>query len=97
MRYLTSPAAQKALALSIGYSPTRKMLYKDPDLMREQPFMASLYGIFLQARPRPVTPYYMMITQVLQPEFSAAIAGIKTPEEALASAQKQVLHIMGEK
>ena len=48
----------------------------------------------MKARPRPVTPYYMMITQVLQPEFSAAISGIKKPDDALASAQKQVEHIL---
>jgi multiple sugar transport system substrate-binding protein len=96
VRFLTSPAAQKTLALTIGYKPARKALYKDPDLMRQQPFMTSLYGIFLQARPRPVTPYYLMMTQVLQPEFSAALVGIKSPEAALASAQKQVRHILGE-
>ncbi len=97
VRFLTSPAVQKTMALTIGYKPTRKALYKDPDLIRQQPFMTSLYGIFMQARPRPVTPYYMMITQVLQPEFSAALAGIRTPEAALTSAQKQVLHILGDK
>ena len=96
IRYLVSPAVQKAMALTIGYKPARKVLYKDPDLVREQPFVASLYRIFMTARPRPVTPYYPMITQVLQPEFSAAITGIKTPEAALASAPKQVEHIMGE-
>jgi hypothetical protein len=36
----------------------------------------------------------MMITQVMQPEFSAAISGIKTPEDALNSAQKQIEHIL---
>jgi hypothetical protein len=36
-----------------------------------------------------------MITQILQPEFSAAISGIKTPEDALGSAQRQVEHILG--
>ncbi len=95
VRFLVSPAAQKTLALTIGYKPTRMILYKDPDLAREQPFVSSLYGIFLKARPRPVTPFYPMITQVLQPEFSAAITGIKTSEAALASAQNQVEHILG--
>ncbi len=95
VRYLISPAAQKTLALTIGYEPSLKALYKDPELMREQPFVASLYRIFMTARPRPVTPYYPMITQVLQPEFSAAITGIKTPAAALASARKQVGHIIG--
>lgn len=94
VRFLTSPAAQKDLALTIGYKPSRKSLYKDPDLVREQPFLASLYGILMNARPRPVTPYYMMITQVLQPEFSSVISGIKSPQEALRSAQEQVKHIL---
>ena len=94
VRFLTSPASQKALALTVGYKPSRKSLYKDPDLLREQPFIASLYGIFMKARPRPVTPYYMMMTQAMQPEFSAAISGIKKPKEALDSAQKQIGHIL---
>jgi multiple sugar transport system substrate-binding protein len=97
VRFLASPASQKSLALSVGYKPARKALYKDPDLLRHQPFMASLYGVFLQARPRPVTPYYMMISQVLQPEFSAVLAGIKSPEDALDSAEKQVRHLIGER
>ncbi len=95
VRFLTSTAAQKTLALTVGYKPTRKALYKDPDLLREQPFVGSLYGIFMNARPRPATPYYMMITQVMQPEFSAALSGVKTPQAALDSAQKQIEHILG--
>jgi multiple sugar transport system substrate-binding protein len=94
IKFLTSPEAQNTLAITIGYKPTRKSLYKDKDLMNNQPFIASLYNIFLNARPRPVTPYYMMITQVMQPEFSAALSGIKTPDEALKSAQKQIEHIL---
>jgi multiple sugar transport system substrate-binding protein len=94
IRFLTSPAAQKTLALTIGYKPTRKFLYNDKDLIKEQPFIASLYDVFMKARPRPVSPYYMMITQVMQPEFSAALSGIKTPEEALKSAHKQTEHIL---
>jgi multiple sugar transport system substrate-binding protein len=96
VRFLTSPGIQKRMASEIGYKPTRKALYRDPGLLREQPFLADLYKVFMTARPRPVTPYYMMITQVLQPEFSAAVSGIKTPAEALGSAQKQISHILGE-
>ena len=94
VRFLTSPESQKRLALAVGYNPARRALYKDPDLLREHPGIASLYAIFMKARPRPVTPYYLMITQVLQPEFSAAISEIKNPEAALASAQQQVSRIL---
>jgi multiple sugar transport system substrate-binding protein len=92
--FLTSYESQKALAIEVGYQPTRKELYQDPELRRRQPYIADLYPVFENARPRPVTPYYMMISQVLQPEFSAVISRIRTPEQALESAQKQVEHIL---
>jgi multiple sugar transport system substrate-binding protein len=94
VRFLTSPSAQKTLALTIGYKPTRKSLYADEELRAEQPFIAGLYDVFMHARPRPVSPYYMMMTQAMQPEFSAAISGMKTPEEALRDAQSELERIM---
>ena len=94
IRFLTSEDSQKRLALTIGYKPTLKSLYNDRDLISEQPFTVSLYDIFMKARPRPVSPYYMNMTQVMQSEFSAAISGIRTPKEALDSAQKQITHIL---
>ncbi len=97
VKYLTSPESQKYLALSMGYRPTLRSLYRDADLIKAQPFTAGLYNIFMKARPRPVSPYYMMMTQVMQPEISAALAGIKTPEEALDSMRLHLEHILGVK
>ncbi len=94
IRFLASSESQKTLALEVGYKPARRSLYSDSKLIREQPFITGLYDIFMNARPRPASPYYMMITQVMQPEFSAAISGIKTPEDALNAAQKQIVHIL---
>ncbi|HSO31567.1 MAG TPA: hypothetical protein VLT33_03595 [Labilithrix sp.] len=42
-----------------------------------------------------MTPYYAMLTDVLQGELSAAVSGVRTPAEALARAQKLADHIMG--
>jgi hypothetical protein len=36
----------------------------------------------------------MMITQVMQSEFSAALVGVRTPEAALRSARKQIEYIL---
>ena len=96
IRFLTRRETQRTLALTLGYKPTRTSLYTDGALTAKQPFLAGLYPIFMKARPRPVTPYYMMISQVMQPEFSAALSGIRTPQEALESARKQVEHILGQ-
>lgn len=94
VKFLTSDYTQKKLSLTIGYKPTKKSLYKDKEFKEKQPFIASLYNIFLNAKPRPISPYYMMISQVLQIEFSSAISGIKRPDEALKSAKMHIDHIL---
>lgn len=90
VRFLTSERAAKRLALAYGFQPARVSLYHDPELLTAQPFLGTLADIFATARPRPVTPHYVRVSQVLQSAFSAAVAGIKTPEEALAMAQRKL-------
>jgi multiple sugar transport system substrate-binding protein len=96
VEFLTSYDVQKQLALTVGYKPTRKALYNDKELKKAQPFITGLYGVFERARPRPVSPYYMIITQVLQPEFSSVISGSKTAEDALRSIDSQLARILVE-
>jgi multiple sugar transport system substrate-binding protein len=90
LRYLASGPIQRRLALGLGYLPGRRDLYREPSLLETKPWLADLASEFLGARPRPVTPYYMMMSQVLQPELSAVVVGLKSPRAALLSAQKQI-------
>lgn len=94
--HLTSPEANLVLALNYARNPPRRAVYEDPKLVAADPFIARLRGMVERGRPRPVTPYYLLISDVLQSEFSAAIAGLRSPEEALKRAQKQVDHLTGE-
>lgn len=94
VRFMTSSEAQKELALAYGLNPARRSLYDDPALLAAQPLLPQLRAIFDHARPRPVTPQYVRISQVLQSEFSAVVAGLKKPADALASAQGQVEEII---
>ncbi len=92
--FMTSTKAQKHLGLTVGFQPTRKALYEDAELLAAQPALAELYKIFQRARPRPVSPYYVLLSQAMQSEFSAALAGVKTPEEALRALQSQMEQIL---
>ncbi len=94
--HLTSPEANRVLALNYARNPPRPAVYQDPRLREEAPFIASLLPLVERAKPRPVTPYYNLISDVLQSEFSAAVAGLRTPEAALKRAQRQVDHLTGE-
>ncbi|HZI13134.1 MAG TPA: ABC transporter substrate-binding protein [Myxococcus sp.] len=95
--HLTSPEANLVLAVHYARNPPRPAVYDDPKLREADPFIANLREMVERARPRPVTPYYNLIADVLQSEFSAAVAGLRSPEEALKRAQRQVDHLTGVK
>ncbi len=83
--FLTAAPAQKALALAYGYSPPRRSLYADAELAAAQPFLPRLRAVLEAARPRPVSPHYVALSQTLQAEFSAVLVGERAPESALAA------------
>lgn len=65
--YLTSVAVQKDRAIRGSYNPTIPALYKDPEVLKANPFFGDLYETFVGAVPRPAT-----ITGVKYNEVSAA-------------------------
>jgi multiple sugar transport system substrate-binding protein len=93
--FLTSPDAQRKVAVELGYNPVRRALYADESLLELRPLLKDLYPILLEARPRPVTPYYLLLSQAVQPEISAVVVGRKSPKEALDAIRRRVDQIMG--
>ncbi len=91
--YLTSLQSEVSLATNYGRNPSRKEAYQDPTLRKGAPFVADLLPVLENAKPRPVTPYYGMLSDVLQSEFSAIVSGIRPPDAALDRAQKLLDHI----
>jgi multiple sugar transport system substrate-binding protein len=95
IRYMISRAVQRNVLLGLGVLPADTELLGEPDLQRQVPQLALLRPVLQRARPRPVTPYYMMISQILQPELSAIVSGLRSPEEAMRSAEQQIEHLLG--
>jgi multiple sugar transport system substrate-binding protein len=95
--WLTSPEANLVLAAAYGRNPARRAVYADRRLAERNPFIASLLPALERARPRPVTPYYMLLADALQGELSAAVSGLRSPAEALSRAQAQADAIEGER
>jgi multiple sugar transport system substrate-binding protein len=93
--WLTSVDANVTMAVHYARNPPREAAYEDARLKGSAGFIASLLPIVRRARPRPVTSYYAMVTDILQGELSAAVSGLRSPAEALARAQRLTDHIMG--
>jgi len=74
VQFLTSERIQKLLAITSGKAPTRRALYDDPEVLKENPHFRYMKEVFLSAYPRPVTPLYPALSNLLQRYFSTAIA-----------------------
>lgn len=90
LAHLTSPEANLMLATDYARNPARSSAYDSEVLKARAPFIAGLRDALSLARARPKTPYYNLLSDTLQGEFSAAISGVRTPERAMERAQQQI-------
>jgi multiple sugar transport system substrate-binding protein len=72
--FMTSAEMQKRIALATGRAPTRSALYDDPELLTAIPQLKSLLETFRQAVPRPTTPVYIPLSNIMQRYFSSVLA-----------------------
>jgi multiple sugar transport system substrate-binding protein len=90
VRFITAPEQQLERAVTIGEFPTRIAVYDDPQLRAALPIPADDARRAVEsATPRPVTPLYTQLSEILQIELHRALAGQVAPDAALrAAAQK---------
>src|SRR5262249_5283373 len=90
VRELTSEAAQRLMVTRAALYPTRVALYHAPDLVRDHPALPQIAALTLAGRPRPVTPYYLTISTLLQPRLSAALVGVASPRRAVEDSRRAI-------
>jgi multiple sugar transport system substrate-binding protein len=72
--FMTGAAMQKRIALATGRAPTRLALYDDPEVKNKIPHLQPLLATFKQAVPRPTTPVYVPLSNIMQRYFSSVLA-----------------------
>ena len=80
IRFLTSESAQKQLFQDYGYTPTKQSIFDDPLLLEESPILAEFGKALKVAKPRPQTPLYAQISDVLQRQLSGILTGEQKPQ-----------------
>jgi multiple sugar transport system substrate-binding protein len=72
--FMTGEGMQKRIALATGRAPTRLALYDDSEIKSKFPQLQSLLTTFKQAVPRPTTPVYIPLSNIMQRYFSSVLA-----------------------
>lgn len=90
IQYLSGFTAQKFHAMVGGRLPTRISVYQDVEVLKVNPYYQELLPNFLASKPRPVTPYYPMISETMQINFYQALTGELSAEEAIANIEREM-------
>ena len=93
VRYLTSKEEQKRRAIAGAYNPTIPALYKDPEVLKANPFYGTLYTTFTNAVARPAkqtgTKYNQMSSEFYNTVHTVLSGQAKAPA-ALAALEKKL-------
>lgn len=94
LQFMASSDVQKEMAIKGAYLPVRKSLYNDRSVLAANPHFKSLYPIVTKARPRPVTPSYPRVSEIIRNNVSAAVAGSKTVDAALSEMKRDLTPLL---
>jgi multiple sugar transport system substrate-binding protein len=94
MKFITSYEVQKRMLMEIGWNPSRKDVYDDPDAEKEIPHIHILKNSLENSDARPTLSFYPQLSQIIQRFVNNCIAGRMPPEEALNMIQNEGEQLM---
>lgn len=96
MQFLASEGSQRTLAVQASNIPARKSLYKDPAVLDAAPQYADFYDVIVNARPRPVTPLYPDVSDLIRTTMNAFFARSITGDQALQKMQTGLQDVLSQ-
>lgn len=94
VKYLASPDVSKFMAVNGALLPTYGDLYTDSDVTAAAPWFANAKAVVETAKPRPVTPRYNEVSEVIRTTVNAVMAGVSTPEEGADLIESRLARIL---
>ena len=88
--FVTGPEGQKINAIVGGQLPTYMPLYDDEEVLAANPHFADMKNAIEAACTRPVSPIYTALSESMQINISALLAGQKSVDEAVLAMEAEM-------
>lgn len=95
VKFLSTPDISKLLAVDAALLPVFPALYKDPEVLKADPWFDQALPVVSSAKTRPTTPQYNQVSEIIRTTVNAVLAGTKTPEAGANEMEvrlRRVLH-----
>ena len=89
-RWLSSPEVSKMQAILASHMPVFPGVYKDPEVLKANPWFADALPVVEGARSRPVSAQYPQVSDVIRSNMNAYLAGTKTTDGALGDMKSRL-------
>ena len=93
--YLTSTDVQRK-ALDYGGIPTRKSIFRDPEVLSKYPYFEQIYSGTNNSRVRPRTTKWSRIEEVFGAELVKCINEEQSVDDTITNSQKAIMALTGE-
>ena len=93
-RWLSSPEVSKMQAVLASHLPVFPGVYKDPEVLKANPWFAEALPVVEGAKSRPVTAQYPQVSDVIRSNMNAYLAGTKTTDVALSDMKTRLAPIL---
>jgi multiple sugar transport system substrate-binding protein len=90
MKYMLGAYAQKQLAIVGSFTPALQSVYNDADVQAKQPLFTKLAPILQNSLPRPVSPVYPDLSNIIQNHVHQALTKVVSPAAALSALQSEL-------
>ena len=90
MQFMLGATAQKQLAVQGSFTPALQSVYNDATVKQKQPLFTKLQPILQNSLPRPVSPVYPDLSNIIQNNIHQALTKAVSPATALSNLQSQL-------
>jgi len=90
VRYLSSPEVSKMQAIMASHMPVFPSVYKDPEVLKANPWFADALPVVEGAKSRPVSAQYPQVSDAVRSNMNAYLAGTKTTVVAMSDMKNRL-------
>jgi multiple sugar transport system substrate-binding protein len=88
--YMTSAPVMKSNAVKYSKAPVLNVTYEDPAVKKALPFAPELRKQVEEAKSRPVSPVYPLISEAIYKNVNSALSGGTAPADAIKKADGEI-------